>query len=101
MKNPVRPSCQAWVSCISKFWWIACVVSSALKPTSAHRKWPIAKRSKEVEQEGKHAKQSGGKGQYGHVWIKMGPNETGKGFEFVDAIKGAPFRRIYPAVERA
>jgi len=36
---------------------------------------------KEVEQEGKHAKQSGGKGQYGHVWIKMGPNEAGKGFE--------------------
>jgi len=56
---------------------------------------------KEVEQEGKHAKQSGGKGQYGHVWIKMGPNEAGKGFEFVDAIKGGMVPREYiPAVEK-
>jgi elongation factor G len=56
---------------------------------------------KEVEQEGKHAKQSGGKGQYGHVWIKMGPNEQGKGFEFVDAIKGGTVPREYiPAVEK-
>jgi elongation factor G len=56
---------------------------------------------KEVEQEGKHAKQSGGKGQYGHVWIKMGPNEPGKGFEFVDAIKGGTVPREYiPAVEK-
>jgi len=56
---------------------------------------------KEVEQEGKHAKQSGGKGQYGHVWIKMGPNEAGKGFEFFDAIKGGTVPREYiPAVEK-
>jgi len=56
---------------------------------------------KEIEQEGKHVKQSGGKGQYGHVWIKMGPNETGKGFEFVDAIKGGTVPREYiPAVEK-
>jgi elongation factor G len=56
---------------------------------------------KEVEQEGKHAKQSGGKGQYGHVWIKMGPNEQGKGFEFVDAIKGGTVpREFIPAVEK-
>jgi len=56
---------------------------------------------KEVEQEGKHVKQSGGKGQYGHVWIKMGPNEPGKGFEFIDAIKGGTVPREYiPAVEK-
>jgi elongation factor G len=56
---------------------------------------------KEIEQEGKHAKQSGGKGQYGHVWIKMGPNEPGKGFEFIDAIKGGTVPREYiPAVEK-
>ncbi|KAB2320221.1 elongation factor G [Betaproteobacteria bacterium SCN1] len=56
---------------------------------------------KTVEQEGKHAKQSGGKGQYGHVWIKMEPNEAGKGFEFVDAIKGGTVPREYiPAVEK-
>ncbi len=56
---------------------------------------------KSVEQEGKHAKQSGGKGQYGHVWLKMEPNEAGKGFEFVDAIKGGTVpREFIPAVEK-
>jgi elongation factor G len=54
-----------------------------------------------AEVEGKFVKQSGGRGQYGHVWIKMEPNETGKGFEFVDAIKGGTVPREYiPAVEK-
>jgi len=56
---------------------------------------------KAVEIEGKYAKQTGGRGQYGHVWIKMEPNEAGKGFEFVDAIKGGTVPREYiPAVEK-
>ncbi|MBS4097322.1 MAG: elongation factor G [Sulfuricella sp.] len=56
---------------------------------------------KSVEVEGKFVKQSGGRGQYGHVWIKMEPNEAGKGFEFVDAIKGGTVPREYiPAVEK-
>jgi elongation factor G len=56
---------------------------------------------KQVEQEGKFVKQSGGRGQYGHVWIKLEPNETGKGFEFVDAIKGGTVpREFIPAVEK-
>ena len=56
---------------------------------------------KTVETEGKFVKQSGGRGQYGHVWIKMEPNETGKGFEFVDMIKGGTVPREYiPAVEK-
>jgi elongation factor G len=56
---------------------------------------------KPVEQEGKFVKQSGGRGQYGHVWIKLEPNETGKGYEFVDAIKGGVVPREYiPAVDR-
>ncbi len=56
---------------------------------------------KPVEQEGKFVKQSGGRGQYGHVWIKMEPNEAGKGFEFIDAIKGGTVpREFIPAVEK-
>ena len=56
---------------------------------------------KAVEQEGKFIKQSGGRGQYGHVWLKLEPNEAGKGFEFVDAIKGGTVPREYiPAVEK-
>ncbi|MHB1334285.1 MAG: elongation factor G [Sulfuriferula sp.] len=56
---------------------------------------------KTVEVEGKFVKQSGGKGQYGHVWLKMEPNEAGKGFEFVDAIKGGTVpREFIPAVEK-
>jgi len=56
---------------------------------------------KSVEQEGKFVKQSGGRGQYGHVWIKLEPNETGKGYEFVDAIKGGVVPREYiPAVDK-
>jgi elongation factor G len=56
---------------------------------------------KPVEVEGKFIKQSGGRGQYGHVWLKLEPNEAGKGFEFVDAIKGGTVPREYiPAVQK-
>jgi len=56
---------------------------------------------KSVEIEGKFVKQSGGRGQYGHVWLRMEPNETGKGFEFIDEIKGGSVPREYiPAVEK-
>src|SRR3989344_4208488 len=47
------------------------------------------------EVQGKHAKQSGGRGQYGDVWIRFEPNETGKGFEFTDAIKGGVVPQEY------
>ena len=56
---------------------------------------------KAVEVEGKFVKQSGGRGQYGHVWIKLEPNEAGKGYEFVDAIKGGTVpREFIPAVDK-
>ena len=42
---------------------------------------------KEAEAEGKYIRQSGGRGQYGHVWVTVEPNERGKGFEFENAIK--------------
>jgi elongation factor G len=54
-----------------------------------------------VESEGKHVKQSGGRGQYGHVWLKLEPNETGKGIEFVNGIVGGAVpREFIPAVEK-
>jgi elongation factor G len=56
---------------------------------------------KTVQVEGKFIKQSGGRGQYGHVWLKVEPNEAGKGYEFIDAIKGGTVPREYiPAVDK-
>lgn len=55
--------------------------------------------TKKVKVEGKFVRQSGGRGQYGHVWLEIEPQEAGKGFEFVDAIKGGVVPREYiPAV---
>lgn len=54
-----------------------------------------------VDQEGKFVRQSGGRGQYGHVWVKMEPQEPGGGFVFVNAIVGGAIPREYvPAVEK-
>lgn len=66
-------------------------------PQVAYRESITAK----VEQEGKFIRQSGGRGQYGHVWIRLEPNEPGKGFEFVDEIKGGAIPKEYiPAVSK-
>jgi elongation factor G len=55
---------------------------------------------KSVEQETKYARQSGGKGQYGHVKIRLEPNESGKGYEFVNAVVGGSIPKEYiPAVD--
>ncbi len=54
-----------------------------------------------VEQEHKYSKQTGGRGQYGHVYLRIEPQERGAGFEFVDQIKGGVVPREYiPAVEK-
>jgi len=68
------------------------------KPQVAYRE-TIKKTCEEIE--GKFVKQSGGRGQYGHVVLKIEPQPPGKGFEFVDAIKGGVVPREYiPAVEK-
>ena len=68
------------------------------KPQVAYRE-TIRKTCDEVE--GKFVKQSGGRGQYGHVVLKLEPQEPGKGYEFVDAIKGGVVpREFIPAVDK-
>ncbi|MGH8294628.1 MAG: elongation factor G, partial [Steroidobacteraceae bacterium] len=61
------------------------------KPQVAYRETIRAK----VEQEGKFVRQSGGRGQYGHVWLTLEPNETGKGYEFINGIVGGSIPREY------
>jgi elongation factor G len=73
------------------------VEASVGKPQVAYRE--TLRRA--VESEGKFIKQSGGRGQYGHVWLRLEPQAVGKGYEFVDAIKGGRVPREYiPAVEK-
>jgi elongation factor G len=56
---------------------------------------------KKIESEGKYIKQSGGRGNYGHVWLIVEPNETGKGYEFIDKIKGGRIPKEYiPSVQK-
>lgn len=56
---------------------------------------------KSAEAESKYIKQSGGRGQYGHCWLRVEPQESGKGFEFVEEIKGGVIPREYlPAIEK-
>jgi elongation factor G len=67
------------------------------KPQVAYRETIRAK----VESEGKFIRQSGGRGQYGHVWLKLEPNEVGKGNEFVNGVVGGSVPREYvPAVDK-
>ena len=68
------------------------------KPQVAYRE---TIRKQVVDVDGKFVRQSGGKGQYGHVVFRVEPNETGKGFEFLDEIKGGVVPREYiPAVQK-
>src|SRR5256885_10963037 len=65
------------------------------KPQVAYRETIRGK----VESEGKFIRQSGGRGQYGHVWLKLEPNEQGKGYEFINGVVGGSVPREYvPAV---
>jgi elongation factor G len=67
------------------------------KPQVAYRETIRSK----VDQEGKFVRQSGGRGQYGHVWITLEPSEPGKGYEFVNGIVGGTVpREFIPAVDK-
>jgi len=67
------------------------------KPQVAYRETIRAK----VEQEGKFVRQSGGRGQYGHCWLRIEPQEAGKGYEFVNAVVGGVVPKEYiPAVDK-
>jgi elongation factor G len=73
------------------------VEASVGKPQVAYRETF----KKTVEQEGKFIKQSGGRGQYGHVWLKLEPQPAGKGYEFVDGVKGGRVpKEFIPAVKK-
>ncbi len=73
------------------------VEASVGKPQVAYRETF----KKTLDSEGKFVKQSGGRGQYGHVWLKLEPQPAGKGYEFVDAIKGGRVpREFIPAVKK-
>ena len=61
------------------------------RPQVAYRETIKAK----VQQEGKYIRQSGGRGQYGHVWLEIEPNETGAGFEFINKIVGGAIPKEY------
>lgn len=74
------------------------VIAKVGKPQVAYRE---TVKSVCEQAEGKYIKQSGGKGQYGHCWLKIEPNEQGKGFEFVDAIKGGAVPKEYiPSIQK-
>src|ERR1700726_3499827 len=67
------------------------------KPQVAYRETIRGK----VQSEGKFVRQSGGRGQYGHIWLKLEPNEQGKGYEFVNGVVGGSVPREYvPAVDK-
>ena len=73
------------------------VEASVGKPQVAYRETL----KKPIQIEGKYIKQSGGKGQYGHVWIKIEPQVEGDGYEFVDSIKGGVVPKEYiPSVDK-
>ena len=67
------------------------------KPQVAYRETIRGK----VDSEGKFVRQSGGRGQYGHVWLTLEPNEQGKGYEFINGVVGGSVPREYvPAVDK-
>ncbi len=73
------------------------VAANVGKPQVAYRETI----RKKAEAEGKYIRQSGGRGQYGHTWLRVEPLEAGKGFEFVNAIKGGIIpQEFIPAVEK-
>ncbi len=91
--------------------WVSCILEIVVDRLKREHKVEVAQGKlqvayketiqKPVESEGKYIKQSGGKGQYGHVWLTLTPLERGKGFIFEDKVVGGTIPREYiPAVEK-
>jgi elongation factor G len=101
-RRRARRSSPAWVSSSRDHRRPAClrefkVDANVGKPQVAYRETIRSK----VEQEGRFVRQTGGRGQYGHVWITLEPLPPGGGFEFKDGTKGAPIpKEFVPAVEK-
>ena len=73
------------------------VAANVGRPQVAYKETVV----REGQAEGRYIRQSGGRGQYGHVWLRVSPRERGKGFEFVNAIKGGIIpQEFIPAVEK-
>ena len=73
------------------------VMANVGRPQVAYKETIMSK----AEAEGKYIRQSGGRGQYGHVWLRVAPLERGKGFVFVDAVRGGVIpKELLPAVEK-
>ena len=90
-------------SCTSTSSSTGCVANSALKRTLVSRRWLRERITTTTEIEGKFVRQSGGRGQYGHVWVKFEPAEdtSAEGLEFVNEIVGGIVPREYiPAVNK-
>ena len=102
MKNPARQLSPAWGELhleiiVERMKREFNVEANVGRPQVAYREAI----KKAVETEGKFIKQTGGRGQYGHVWFNMEPLNSGEGFEFVDKIKGGSIPKEYiPAVEK-
>jgi elongation factor G len=83
-------------------WLTGCAVSSTSKPTSVSLRFPRERITKNCEIEGKFVRQSGGRGQFGHCWIRFAPADEGQeGLQFVNEVVGGVVPKEYiPAIQK-
>ncbi len=94
-RRPARPSSPAWASSTWRSSSTVCSVSTRSRPTSAHPRSPTRRPSRSRRSGYQVCPSVGGKGQYGHVKIHVEPNESGKGYEFVNELVGGAIPKEY------